>query len=49
MVHTSGRYGIAVLDPAVRAGALPLALHPAMTFTGTGVDVAAPGRLLASA
>ena len=29
----------AVLDPALRAGALPLALHPAMTFTGTPVDV----------
>lgn len=39
LVHTSGRYGTAVLDPALRAGALPLALHPAMTFTGTPVDV----------
>ncbi|MFC5723735.1 Rossmann-like and DUF2520 domain-containing protein [Streptomyces gamaensis] len=39
LVHTSGRHGIAVLDPARRAGALPLALHPAMTFTGTPVDV----------
>ncbi len=39
LVHTSGRYGTAVLDPALRAGALPLALHPAMTFTGTSVDV----------
>ncbi|MGW1776802.1 Rossmann-like and DUF2520 domain-containing protein [Streptomyces sp. NPDC002104] len=39
LVHTSGRYGVAVLDPARRAGALPLALHPAMTFTGTEVDV----------
>ncbi|MCX9191478.1 oxidoreductase [Carbonactinospora thermoautotrophica] len=39
LVHTSGRYGISVLDPATRAGALPLALHPVMTFTGTGVDV----------
>ncbi|MFC7219568.1 Rossmann-like and DUF2520 domain-containing protein [Streptomyces polyrhachis] len=39
LVHTSGRYGAAVLAPAVRAGALPLALHPAMTFTGTAVDV----------
>lgn len=40
LVHTSGRYGYAVLEPAARAGALPLALHPAMTFTGTEVDVA---------
>ncbi|MDT3399216.1 DUF2520 domain-containing protein [Streptomyces sp. B1866] len=39
LVHTSGRYGTAVLDPARRAGALPLALHPVMTFTGTTVDV----------
>ncbi|MFF1693034.1 Rossmann-like and DUF2520 domain-containing protein [Streptomyces sp. NPDC058257] len=39
MVHTSGRYGTKVLEPALRAGALPLALHPAMTFTGTPVDV----------
>jgi predicted short-subunit dehydrogenase-like oxidoreductase (DUF2520 family) len=39
IVHTSGRHGTAVLDPALRAGALPLALHPAMTFTGTPVDV----------
>jgi len=39
LVHTSGRYGTAVLEPALRAGALPLALHPVMTFTGTPVDV----------
>ncbi|TDE08895.1 Rossmann-like and DUF2520 domain-containing protein [Jiangella asiatica] len=39
IVHTSGRYGVGVLDPATRAGALPLALHPAMTFTGTSVDL----------
>ena len=40
LVHTSGRYGVAVLDPATRAGALPLALHPAMTFTGRREDLA---------
>ncbi|MFJ4007258.1 Rossmann-like and DUF2520 domain-containing protein [Streptomyces sp. NPDC090023] len=39
LVHTSGRYGVSVLEPALRAGALPLALHPAMTFTGSPVDV----------
>jgi predicted short-subunit dehydrogenase-like oxidoreductase (DUF2520 family) len=39
LVHTSGRYGIGVLEPAVRAGALPLALHPVMTFTGRSDDV----------
>jgi predicted short-subunit dehydrogenase-like oxidoreductase (DUF2520 family) len=40
LLHTSGRYGSAVLNEATRVGALPLALHPAMTFTGTEVDVA---------
>ncbi|UED85618.1 Rossmann-like and DUF2520 domain-containing protein [Streptomyces profundus] len=39
LVHTSGRYGTRVLDPALRAGALPLALHPVLTFTGSPVDV----------
>ncbi|HEX5994746.1 MAG TPA: DUF2520 domain-containing protein [Jiangellales bacterium] len=39
LVHTSGRFGIEVLGPATRVGALPLALHPAMTFTGTSVDL----------
>ncbi|MEW2222212.1 DUF2520 domain-containing protein [Streptomyces sp. NPDC006990] len=39
VAHTSGRFGISVLEPALRAGALPLALHPVMTFTGTAVDV----------
>jgi predicted short-subunit dehydrogenase-like oxidoreductase (DUF2520 family) len=39
LVHTSGRYGVAVLDPATRRGALPLALHPAMTFTGRPEDL----------
>lgn len=40
LVHTSGRYGYRALDPATRAGALPLALHPVMTFTGRPEDVA---------
>jgi predicted short-subunit dehydrogenase-like oxidoreductase (DUF2520 family) len=39
LAHTSGRYGSAVLDPATRAGGLPLALHPVMTFTGRPDDV----------
>lgn len=38
VVHTSGAYGVGVLAPATRAGALPLALHPAMTFTGRSED-----------
>jgi predicted short-subunit dehydrogenase-like oxidoreductase (DUF2520 family) len=39
VMHTSGRFGVDVLEPATRMGALPLALHPAMTFTGTAVDL----------
>jgi predicted short-subunit dehydrogenase-like oxidoreductase (DUF2520 family) len=37
--HTSGRHGLAVLRAATEIGAIPLALHPAMTFTGTAVDL----------
>ena len=39
LAHASGRHGLAVLEPAVRRGALPLALHPVMTFTGRPDDV----------
>jgi predicted short-subunit dehydrogenase-like oxidoreductase (DUF2520 family) len=39
LVHASGAHGIRVLDPATRNGALPLALHPVMTFTGRDDDV----------
>lgn len=39
VAHPSGRHGIAVLEPAAQVGALCLALHPAMTFTGTSVDL----------
>jgi predicted short-subunit dehydrogenase-like oxidoreductase (DUF2520 family) len=39
LAHASGRHGLAVLEPAVRQGALPLALHPVMTFTGRPDDV----------
>lgn len=39
VAHTSGAHGLAVLAPAVVAGARPLALHPAMTFTGTRADL----------
>ncbi|MDN5821227.1 MAG: DUF2520 domain-containing protein, partial [Brachybacterium sp.] len=40
VVHTSGRYGTEVLAPLARAGSATLALHPAMTFTGTRSDLA---------
>ncbi|ONF75177.1 glycerol-3-phosphate dehydrogenase [Amycolatopsis keratiniphila subsp. keratiniphila] len=39
VVHTSGSHGIDVLAPAAEAGALPLALHPVMTFTGRPEDL----------
>lgn len=40
VAHTSGRFGISVLEPARVMGAIPLALHPAMTFTGMSLDLA---------
>ena len=40
VAHTSGLHGLAALDPAVRAGARPLALHPVLPFTGTRHDLA---------
>ncbi len=39
VMHASGRYGVSVFDPLTQQGALPLALHPVMTFTGTSVDL----------
>lgn len=38
VVHISGAHGLDVLAPATRAGALPLALHPIMTFSGRDED-----------
>ena len=40
VAHASGAHGVGVLEPITRAGALPLALHPVMTFTGAAEDVA---------
>ncbi|PUA82734.1 Rossmann-like and DUF2520 domain-containing protein [Nocardioides currus] len=39
VVHTSGAHGLAVLAPAAAVGARTIALHPAMTFTGTELDL----------
>jgi predicted short-subunit dehydrogenase-like oxidoreductase (DUF2520 family) len=39
VVHTSGSHGLRVLDPAAAVGARPVAMHPAMTFTGTALDL----------
>lgn len=38
VAHTSGAHGLGALEPALRAGALPLALHPALPFTGRGAE-----------
>jgi predicted short-subunit dehydrogenase-like oxidoreductase (DUF2520 family) len=43
VVHTAGALGTDVLAPARSAGVIPLAIHPAMTFTGTSLDI---GRLV---
>ena len=39
VAHASGAHGYRVLEAATEAGALPLALHPVMTFTGRADDV----------
>ncbi|PWH06939.1 oxidoreductase [Brachybacterium endophyticum] len=37
--HTSGLHGIDSLAPLERTGGIALAMHPAMTFTGTPADL----------
>ncbi|MCV7024505.1 DUF2520 domain-containing protein [Mycolicibacterium novocastrense] len=39
VAHTSGANGIDVLTPLTSLGCTPLAIHPAMTFTGTDEDI----------
>lgn len=39
VAHTSGANGIGILSPLTRQGCVPLAIHPAMTFTGSDEDV----------
>lgn len=39
VAHCSGRLGLEALAAAAGAGAVPLAIHPAMTFTGTSLDL----------
>lgn len=39
VVHLSGALGLSALDAATRIGAIPIALHPVMTFSGTSLDV----------
>src|SRR6476661_3599520 len=40
VAHTSGANGVAVLAPLTEQGCIPLAIHPAMTFTGSDEDIA---------
>jgi predicted short-subunit dehydrogenase-like oxidoreductase (DUF2520 family) len=39
VAHTSGANGVAVLAPLAEQGCIPLAIHPAMTFTGADEDI----------
>jgi predicted short-subunit dehydrogenase-like oxidoreductase (DUF2520 family) len=39
VLHVSGAHGLKVLAPATDAGAVPFAIHPAMTFPGLDSDV----------
>lgn len=39
VVHTSGVHGLGVLAPVTESGGFGVAMHPAMTFTGLGLDV----------
>lgn len=55
-LHTAPEHGHGVFAPAIPAGVIPLALHPALVFTGTSLDltrlagatiaVTAPGPVL---
>lgn len=42
-LHTSPEHGYGVFSSALAAGVIPLALHPAIIFTGTSLDL---GRLV---
>jgi predicted short-subunit dehydrogenase-like oxidoreductase (DUF2520 family) len=39
VAHTSGASGIGILAPLTEQGCVPLAIHPAMTFTGADEDI----------
>ncbi|GAB32560.1 hypothetical protein GOOTI_012_00180 [Gordonia otitidis NBRC 100426] len=40
VLHTAGAHGVEILAPLTALGALPLAVHPAMTFVGSDDDTA---------
>ncbi len=39
VLHTAPGLGVQVLAPATAQGAIPMALHPALAFTGTSIDL----------
>lgn len=39
VMHVDPSYGTEVLAPAAARGAIPLAVHPAISFTGTSIDL----------
>jgi predicted short-subunit dehydrogenase-like oxidoreductase (DUF2520 family) len=39
VMHTAPGLGVSVLQPATAMGAIPLAIHPAMAFSGTSIDL----------
>lgn len=39
VVHTSGANGVGILEPLAQLGCISLAIHPAMTFTGSDEDI----------
>ncbi len=39
VVHTAAEFGTDVLAAAAAAGAIPIAIHPAMRFSGTSLDL----------
>jgi predicted short-subunit dehydrogenase-like oxidoreductase (DUF2520 family) len=39
VVHLAAEYDHDILQAAVRKGSIPLAIHPAMSFTGTSLDL----------
>lgn len=39
VMHTAAEFGTDVLGPATASGAIPLAIHPAVSFTGTTIDL----------
>lgn len=40
VAHTAPALGTDILRPALERGAIPLAIHPAIVFTGTSLDLA---------